>query len=92
MLGMVINHVIRCARRHVLLPLGGGFRGELHTGTQRELHQGHSHQYGWSGFNRTTFRDNTHISANILKFGGAPGRPVGSHMATVDRVEIDGCR
>jgi len=54
--------------------------------------QGCSHQYGRSSFNWTTFRGNNHISANILEFGGAPGRPVGSHMATVDRVEIDGCK
>ena len=52
--------------------------------------QGCSHQYDWSGFNRTTFRDNNHISANILEFGGMSGRPVGSHVATVDRVQIDG--
>jgi len=38
-----------------------------------------------TGFNPITFRDNNHISANIHKFGGAPSRPVGSHMATVDR-------
>ena len=50
--------------------------------------QGCSHQYDWSGFNRTTFRDNNHISANILEFGGMSGRPVGSHVATVDRVQI----
>ena len=47
--------------------------------------QGRSHQYGWSGFNRTTFQGNNHISANIHEFGSAPDRPVGSHIATVDR-------
>ena len=46
--------------------------------------QGHSHQYGWSSFNQTTFQGNNHISANIHKFGSAPGRLVGSHVATVD--------
>ena len=55
-------------------------------------YQGCSHQYGWSGFNQTTFRDDNHISANILEFGGVPGGPVGSHVATVDRVEINGCK
>ena len=35
--------------------------------------QGRSHQYSWSGFNRTTFRGSDHIAANILQFGGAPG-------------------
>ena len=36
--------------------------------------QGRSHRYGWYGFNRTTFRGNNHISANIIhEFGGAPG-------------------
>jgi len=33
--------------------------------------------------------------SNILEFGGAPCRPVGSHVATADRlgrVEIDGCK
>ena len=44
-----------------------------------------NHQYGWSGFNWTMFWGNNHISANIHEFGGMPGRPVGSHMATVDR-------
>ena len=54
--------------------------------------QGRSHQYGWSGFNQTTFGDNNHISPNILEFDGVPGRPVDSHTATVDRVEIDDCK
>ena len=27
----------------------------------------------------------SYISANIHEFGGAPGTPIGSHMATVDR-------
>jgi len=49
--------------------------------------QSRSNRYGWSGFNRTTFQGNNHISANILEFGGVPCRPVGSHMAIVDRVE-----
>ena len=53
----------------------------------REIQQCRSHQYSWSGFNRTTFRGNSH---NILEFGSTPGRPV--DMATVDRVEIDGCK
>ena len=35
--------------------------------------QGRSNQYGWSGFNRTTFRGSDHIAANILQFCGAPG-------------------
>ena len=56
----------------------------VHVGVT--LLQGRSHRYGWSGFNWTTFRGNNHISANIHEFGGAPSRPVGSHVATVDRV------
>ena len=56
------------------------------------LLQGCSHQYGWPGFNQTTFRGNNHISANILEFGGMPGGPVGSHMATVGWVDISGCK
>ena len=48
------------------------------------VQQGHSHQYGWSGFNQTTFRYKNHKSANIHKFGGVPSRPVGSHIAKVD--------
>jgi len=47
--------------------------------------QGHSHQYSWSGFNRTTFQGNNPLSANIHKFGGVLSRLVGSHVATVDR-------
>jgi len=62
----------------------------LYTVTQS--YQSQSRQYGWSVFSLTTFRDNNHISANILEFGGTPGRPVGSRMATVDRVEINGCK
>jgi len=60
--------------------------------TIQMLIQGHSYQYGWSGFNRTTFQGYNHISANILEFGSAPNRPVQGHVATVDRVEIDGCK
>ena len=54
--------------------------------------QGRSHQCSWSGFNWTTFRGNNHILASILEVDGVPSRPVGNHMATVDRVETDGCK
>ena len=44
----------------------------------------YSHQYGWSVFNRTSFRGNNHISANILKFGATSCRAVGSHVVIVE--------
>ena len=33
---------------------------------------------------------NINLQSNMHKFGGTPGRPVKGHVATVDRVEIDG--
>jgi len=54
--------------------------------------QGRSHQYGWSGFNWTSFRGNNHISANILEYRGTSCRPVGSHGVIVDSVEINGLK
>ena len=48
----------------------------------RNFMQGRSHQYGWSGFNWTTFQGNNHI---IHKFSSALAWPIGSHVATVDR-------
>jgi len=48
--------------------------------------QDHSCQYGWFGFNQTSFQGNN------LKFGGTSCRPVGSHVLIVDGVEIDGCK
>jgi len=51
--------------------------------------QARSHQYGWPGFNWTTFRGNNHIPANIHKFGGSPSRLVGSHTAQLTELETD---
>jgi len=34
----------------------------------------------------------TFLPINIHKFRHVPSRPVYGHMATVDRVEIDGCK
>jgi len=51
--------------------------------------QARSHQYGWPGFNWTTFRGNNHIPANIHEFGGSPSRLVGSHTAQLTELETD---